>query len=124
MQKGKHMEVKFWTPPRGGFGGRVEKEGDAISGCGHQIGRSRLEYEKGTKYIPLSCFSSPAPSSALAASRGSDVRTTDAAIVRGRSAAVSSSEMGAGGGVCTSDGAEAMIMIGFLGGEKKRIEAK
>ena len=103
----------------------MEKERDAVNGCEHQIGRSRLEYEKGTKYIPLSCFSSPAPSSALAASRGSDVRTTDAAIVRGRSAAVSSSsEMGAGGGVCTSDGAEAIIMIGFLGREKKRIQVE
>jgi hypothetical protein len=119
------MEAKFWTPLRGEFGGRVEKERDAISGCGHQTGRSRLEYVMGTKYIPLSCFSSPAPSSALAASRGSDVRTTDAAIVRGRSAAVSSSsEMGAGGGVCISDGAEAMIMIGFLEGEEKRMEAE
>lgn len=119
------MEAKFLTPLRGEFRGRVEKEEGAISGRGHQTGRSRLEYEKGTKYIPLSCFSSPAPSSALAASRGSDVRTTDAAIVRGRSAAVSSSsEMGAGGGVCTSDGAEAMIMIGFLGREKKGIQAE
>lgn len=119
------METKFWTPLRGGFEGRAEKDGDAISGRGRQTGRSRLEYEKGTKYIPLSCFSSPAPSSALAASRGSDVRTTDAAIVRGRSAAVSSSsEMGAGGGVCISDGAEAMIMIRFLGGEQKRMEAE
>lgn len=49
-------------------------------------------------FLPLACPSSPAVSSASVASFGNCSRTTDAAIVRGMSVALSSGSTGASGG--------------------------